>query len=46
VQKLLGRVNYLRRFISNLAGKVTFLLLVRIKHNDEFMLGYGSEESF
>jgi hypothetical protein len=38
VQKLLGKVNYLRRFISNLAGRVeTFLPLVQLKHDGEFI---------
>jgi hypothetical protein len=33
VQKLLGKVNYLRLFIANLAGKVdSFLPLLRLKH--------------
>jgi hypothetical protein len=40
VQKLLSRVNYLRCFISNLAGKVeTFLPLVRLKHEGKFIWG-------
>jgi hypothetical protein len=31
VQKLLGKINYLRRFIANLAGKIdSFLPLVRL----------------
>jgi hypothetical protein len=42
VQKLLGKINYLRRFISNLAGPVESLLpLVRLKHEEEFTLGGG-----
>jgi hypothetical protein len=37
VQKLLGKINYLRCFISNLAGRVESLLpLVRLKHEEEF----------
>jgi hypothetical protein len=37
VQKLLGKINYLRHFISNLAGRVESLLpLVRLKHEEEF----------
>jgi hypothetical protein len=40
VQKLLGKINYLRRFISNLAGKIdSFLPLVRLKHENEFIWG-------
>jgi hypothetical protein len=42
VQKLLGKINYLRRFISNLAGRVESLLpLVRLKHEEEFTWGGG-----
>jgi hypothetical protein len=37
VQKLLGKINYLRQFIANLAGKIdSFLPLVRMKHDGEF----------
>jgi hypothetical protein len=33
----LGKINYLRQFISNMAGKVESLLpLVRLKHEREF----------
>jgi hypothetical protein len=40
VQKLLGKINYLRYFISNLAGRVKSLLpLVRLKHEEEFTWG-------
>jgi hypothetical protein len=40
VQKLLGKINYLRRFVVNLAGKVDLLLpLVWLKYNEEFMWG-------
>jgi hypothetical protein len=40
IQKLLGNINYLRRFISNLAGLVDSLLpLVRLKHEEEFTWG-------
>jgi hypothetical protein len=39
-QKLLGKINYLRRFISNLAGRVESLLpLVHLKHEEEFIWG-------
>jgi hypothetical protein len=42
VQKLLGKINYLRHFISNLAGQVESLLpLVRLKHEGEFTWGGG-----
>jgi hypothetical protein len=44
VQKLLGKINYLRRFIANLTGKVDPLLpLVRLKHKEEFMWGKRAE---
>jgi hypothetical protein len=40
VQKLLGKINYLRMVISNLAGKIDpFLPLLRLKHTDEFVRG-------
>jgi hypothetical protein len=40
VQSLLGKVNYLRRFISNLAGRIESLLpLVRLKHEKDFAWG-------
>jgi hypothetical protein len=46
VQKLLGKINYLRRFISNLAGCVGSLLpLVRLKHK-EFTWGAEQREAF
>jgi hypothetical protein len=44
VQKLLGKINYLRRFIANLAGKIdSFLTLLKLKHEDEFYLGGGGQ---
>jgi hypothetical protein len=46
VQKLLGKINYLRRFISNLAGRVESLLpLVRLKHEEEFTWGGGGGQN-
>jgi hypothetical protein len=40
IQKLLGKINYLHRFISKLAGRVESLLpLVRLKHKEEFIGG-------
>jgi hypothetical protein len=40
VQKMLGKINYLRCFISNLAGRVESLLpLVQLKHEEEFTWG-------
>jgi hypothetical protein len=47
LQNLLGKVNYLRRFISNLAGKIESLLpLVRIKHDKDFTWGIEQKEAF
>jgi hypothetical protein len=44
VQKLLDKINYLRHFMSNLAGRVESLLaLVRLKH-EEFNWGGGAEQ--
>jgi hypothetical protein len=38
VQSLLGKVNYLRRFISNMARKVESLLpVVRLKYERDFV---------
>jgi hypothetical protein len=45
VQKLLGKINYLRRFIANLAGKIdSFLPLLKLKHKEEFRWGGGTEQ--
>jgi hypothetical protein len=45
-QKLLGKVNYLRQFISNLVGKVeSFLPLIRLKHEKEFAWGGRAKRS-
>jgi hypothetical protein len=47
VQKLLGKINYLRQFISNLTGKIdSFLPLVRLKHENEFIWGKEQREAF
>jgi hypothetical protein len=46
-QKLLGKINYLCRFITNLAGKVDlFMPLVRLKHENEFMWGEEQNKVF
>jgi hypothetical protein len=46
VQKLLGKINYLHRFISNLAGKIdSFLPLVWLKHKNEFIWGEEQREA-
>jgi hypothetical protein len=47
VQKLLGKNNYLRRFISNLAGKVeSFTPLIRLKHESDFRWWDEHREAF
>jgi hypothetical protein len=47
VQKLLGKINYLHQFISNLAGKIDlFLPLVQLKHENEFIWGEEQREVF
>ena len=47
VQKLLGKINYLRRFISNLAGKIeSFIPLLRLKHEAEFTWGAEQHDAF
>jgi hypothetical protein len=38
--KLLGKINYFRRFITNLAGKISpFMPLLMLKHKDDFLWG-------
>jgi hypothetical protein len=45
VQKFLGKVNYLRRFISNLAGKIdAFTRILRLKNDAEFAWGQSSRK--
>jgi hypothetical protein len=40
VQKLMGKINYLWHFISNLVGRVESLLpLFQLKHEEEFAWG-------
>nr|AAX95307.1 Retrotransposon gag protein, putative [Oryza sativa Japonica Group]ABA93246.1 retrotransposon protein, putative, unclassified [Oryza sativa Japonica Group] len=47
VQKLLGKVNYLRRFISNLAGKIdAFVPILRLKKEADFTCGAKQQEAF
>jgi hypothetical protein len=44
---MLGKINYLRCFISNLVGRVESLLpLVRLKHEEEFAWGTEQQEAF
>jgi hypothetical protein len=46
IQKLLGKINYLWRFISNLAGWVKSLLpLLRLKHEEQFTWGPEQREA-
>jgi hypothetical protein len=45
VQKFLGRVNYLRRFISNLAGKINaFTPILRLKMMSNSLGGQNSRK--
>ena len=44
LQKFLGKVNYLRRFISNLSGKIdAFTPIIRLKNEAEFTWGQNSK---
>ncbi|KAF7150804.1 hypothetical protein RHSIM_Rhsim02G0050900 [Rhododendron simsii] len=47
LQKLLGSLNFLRRFISNLAGKVqVFSQLLKLKDHDTFVWGVDHQKAF
>ena len=47
LQKLLAKVNFLRRFISNLSGKIdTFTPILRLKDETEFTWGAKQQEAF
>jgi hypothetical protein len=47
VQKFLGKVKYLHRFISNLAGKIdAFTPILRLKNDVEFTWGAEQQEAF
>uniref|UniRef100_J3NCY2 Retrotransposon gag domain-containing protein n=1 Tax=Oryza brachyantha TaxID=4533 RepID=J3NCY2_ORYBR len=47
MQKFLGKINYLRRFISNLSGKVTaFAPILRLKEETEFTWGTKQQQAF
>jgi hypothetical protein len=40
LQQLIGKINFVRRFISNLSGWIDpFMDLVKIKANEEFRWG-------
>jgi len=43
LQKLIGKINFVRRFISNLSGRIElFMGLVKTKSEDEFHQGRSS----
>ena len=45
MQKFLGKVNYLRRFIANLLGKVdAFTPILRLKNDADFTWGQNSKK--
>ena len=47
LQKFLGKVNYLRRFISNLAGKIdAFTPILRLTDKAKFTWGAEQQEAF
>jgi hypothetical protein len=44
LQQLIGRINFVRRFISNLSGRIEpFIDLVKIKADEEFHWGVGQQ---
>jgi hypothetical protein len=45
LQQLIGKINFVRRFISNLSGRIEpFMELMKIKANEEFRWGRGGAE--
>jgi hypothetical protein len=47
LQQLIGKINFVRRFISNLSGQIEpFMELVKIKANDEFHWGAEQQRAF
>ena len=47
MQKFLGKINYLRRFIANLSGKVdAFTPILRLKNDVDFTWGAKQQEAF
>ena len=47
LQRLLGKINFLRRFIANMAGKIHPLTpLLRLKDKEEFEWGPPHQEAF
>jgi hypothetical protein len=47
LQQLIGKINFVRRFISNLSGRIEpFMELVKIKANEEFHWGVEQQRAF
>jgi hypothetical protein len=47
MQKILGKLNYLRRFVSNLSGKISaFAPILRLKNEAEFTWGAEQQRAF
>ena len=47
LQKLISKINFVRRFISNLSGRIEpFMGLVKIKSDDEFHWGTEQQQAF
>ncbi|KAK1620383.1 hypothetical protein QYE76_025900 [Lolium multiflorum] len=47
LQRLIGKINFVRRFISNLSGRIEpFMALVKIKSDDEFHWGAEQQRAF
>jgi hypothetical protein len=47
LQQLIGKINFVRRFISDLSGRIEpFMELVKIKANDEFRWGAEQQQAF
>jgi hypothetical protein len=47
IQKFLENLNYLRRFISNLSGKISaFAIILRLKNEAEFSWGADQQRAF
>ena len=47
LQRLLGQINFLKRFISNVEGRTkAFSPLLKLKSNEEFVWGQEQQEAF
>jgi hypothetical protein len=47
LQQLIGKINFVRRFISNLSGRIEpFMELVKLKANNEFRWGAEQQRAF